>query len=152
MLKKNHYQARNEIGTYPTFTTLESVQMRSNPLSWRCSNENRKNFFEYFFSSYRALDIVVGIFKYLKVYAPPQIQDLNVSKSVFDFLHLLACIFTTTMKHESPIVQIGPFDTHLYVTKIDFVSCDLTLIFFVGRTGSRCHIERENPKYDFNFV
>ena len=92
MLKKNHYQARNEIGTYPTFTTLESVQMRSNPLSWRCSNENRKNFFEYFFSSYRPLDSVVENFKYFKVYAPPQVLDLNVSKSVFDFSYLFACI------------------------------------------------------------
>lgn len=108
MLKKNHYQARNEIQTYPTFKILKSVQMSWNPLSWRCSNENRENFFEYCFSSYRALDTVVENFKYFKVYAAPQILDLNVSKSVYDFLHLLACIFTTTMKHESSIVQIGP--------------------------------------------
>ena len=113
MFKKNHYQARNEIHTSPTFRTLKSVQMRSNALSWRCSNENRENFFEYFFNSYRVLDTVVENLKYFKVYAAPQIRDLNVSKSVFDFLHLLACIFTTTMKHESSIVQIGPFDTHL---------------------------------------
>ena len=76
MLKKNHYQARNEIHTSPTFRTLKSVQMRSNALSWRCSNENRENFFEYFFNSYRVLDTVVENLKYFKVYAAPQIRDL----------------------------------------------------------------------------
>ena len=64
MLKKNHYQARNEKQTCPTFKIHKTVQMRSNLLSWRCSKENRENFFEYFFSSYRALDTVVEYFKY----------------------------------------------------------------------------------------